>query len=70
MQDENTGKPVDIPRPVQAIRVWDPAARAYKTLPSRMDGAPSEADEKAFWAKTITELKELHGADQVDELLP
>ena len=43
--------------------------QADKTLPSRVEGAPSEAEEKAFWAKTIAGLKELHGADQIDELL-
>jgi len=31
VQDENTGKPVDIPRPVRAIRVWDAAVKVFLT---------------------------------------
>ena len=41
----------------------------YEALSSRMEGAPEEAGEAEFWATTLVELKEAHGADQVDELL-
>lgn len=67
--DENTGKPQAIPRPVLEIRVWDPEAKAYESLPARMEGAPPESEETEFWSKTLKELKELHGADVVEELL-
>lgn len=67
--DENTGKPQAIPRPVLEIRVWDPEKKTYESLPARMEGAPSEAEEKEFWSNTLKELKELHGADIVEELI-
>ena len=43
--------------------------RRYEALSSRMEGAPEEAAEAEFWATTLAELKEAHGADQVDELM-
>lgn len=69
VEDENTGKMVAIPRPVSSIRIWDPEEKKYEALSSRMEGAPEEAAEAEFWATTLAELKEAHGADQVDELM-
>lgn len=69
VMDENTGKRVDIPRPVADVRVWDAGVGGYRALQGRLEGAPAVAEEAAFWAETLKELKELYGADLVDELM-
>ena len=56
------------PQMVEWLRIASFTHR-YEALSSRMEGAPEEAGEAEFWATTLVELKEAHGADQVDELL-
>ena len=46
---QESGKTVDIPRPVHEIRVWDAASRAYTAIEARMGGAPDAGSEDAYW---------------------
>eukprot|EP01064_Diplonema_japonicum_P003217 TRINITY_DN120_c4_g1_i1.p1 TRINITY_DN120_c4_g1~~TRINITY_DN120_c4_g1_i1.p1 ORF type:complete len:247 (+),score=74.56 TRINITY_DN120_c4_g1_i1:56-742(+) len=67
--NEETGKKIDIPHPVSEMRIWDAEAGAYKELSPHLDGAPSDAEADAYWAKLLDEQREKHGAEFVDKML-
>jgi len=64
-----SGKLVDIPRPVSAIRVWSSEAAGYVSLQAKMDGVPAPEEEATFWAATLDELRTKFGADVIDDHL-
>eukprot|EP00039_Didymoeca_costata_P029864 m.26772 g.26772 ORF g.26772 m.26772 type:complete len:247 (+) comp7831_c0_seq1:387-1127(+) len=65
----DSGKIVDVPRPVEAIRVWDPTTNEYKALSARMDGAPPPGEEGTHWTELLVKLREKFGEDEVDPYL-
>lgn len=67
--DDKTGKPVRLPHPVYALRLWDADAGKYKDIESRLAGAPGGADEAQFWADFKTELEAAHGKEYLDGLV-
>eukprot|EP00930_Biecheleria_cincta_P099136 TRINITY_DN90781_c0_g1_i1.p1 TRINITY_DN90781_c0_g1~~TRINITY_DN90781_c0_g1_i1.p1 ORF type:complete len:522 (+),score=110.83 TRINITY_DN90781_c0_g1_i1:46-1566(+) len=66
---EKTGRMVNIPHPVAALRVWNAAESKYDTLDARLAGAPANADKDAVWGEILKTLKEARGADYIDELM-
>lgn len=68
--DEKSGKLVDIPRPVAALRVWDASADCYTAVSPLMGGAPEDAAALAvYWEQTLGELRAKHGDEYIDKLL-
>jgi hypothetical protein len=66
---EKTGRMVNIPHPVAALRIWNAAEAKYDTLDARLAGAPADADKDAAWGEILKTLKEARGADYIDELM-
>ena len=68
--DEKSGKLVDIPRQVFALRIWDAEADSYKSVSPLMGGAPEDAAAlAAYWEVTMVELRAKHGNEYIDKLL-
>lgn len=67
--DERTGKLLELPHPVKALRVWDAATQAYTAIESRLKGAPSQAETSQWWASFMEELHSKHGAEYIAGLL-
>lgn len=68
--DEKSGKTVDIPRPVHALRVWDPNTDSYTDVSPIMDGAPADEEGmRTYWDTTMQELRAKHGNDYIDAML-
>lgn len=68
--DEKTGKLVDIPRPVFALRIWDPKADCYADLSPLLAGAPKTDEELAeYWQTTLDELRKKNGEEYINGLL-
>ena len=68
--DEKSGKLVDIPRQVFALRVWDAEADSYSVVSPLMGGAPADAAAlAAYWEETLGELRAKHGDDYIAKLL-
>jgi hypothetical protein len=55
---EHQGKLVSIPRPVAALRIWNPSTEAYDPLSPVMTGSPSEAQREEYWQSFLAELRE------------
>merc|ERR1712157_114756 len=56
VQDEH-GKDVVIPRPVKALRVWDPKKRNYNKVEAHLDGAPKADEAEAYWNEMLKKFK-------------
>jgi len=67
--DERTGKPIELPHPVSALRVWDAQRQAYRALDTQLKGAPAPVDRQSWWERFIRELSEKHGQEYVDGLM-
>eukprot|EP01061_Rhynchopus_euleeides_P025682 TRINITY_DN416_c0_g1_i1.p1 TRINITY_DN416_c0_g1~~TRINITY_DN416_c0_g1_i1.p1 ORF type:complete len:232 (+),score=99.67 TRINITY_DN416_c0_g1_i1:76-771(+) len=67
--NEETGKPIHVPHPVEEMRIWDATQGEYRTLSARLVGAPNEEDEEKYWQDLLTEQREKHGSDVIQELL-
>merc|ERR1711879_364809 len=59
--DEKNGRQIQLPHPVANLRLWNASKRSYDKIDPQLEGAPSEAEKNAWWAKTIQDLKEKHG---------
>jgi len=60
------------PRPATALRVWDPASKAYKTIETRLDGVPKfMAGVKDWYRNLIQKLNNSNwiGRDLVAQLV-
>eukprot|EP00408_Alexandrium_pacificum_P023916 CAMPEP_0171190958 /NCGR_PEP_ID=MMETSP0790-20130122/19119_1 /TAXON_ID=2925 /ORGANISM="Alexandrium catenella, Strain OF101" /LENGTH=243 /DNA_ID=CAMNT_0011656095 /DNA_START=45 /DNA_END=776 /DNA_ORIENTATION=+ len=66
--DEKTGKLIELPDPVSALRVWDAEQQAYRSIGTQLKGAPSEAERSSWWADFMKELCEKHGQEYIDGL--
>jgi hypothetical protein len=67
--DENTGKLVDIPRPVYKLRIWNPLTDSYDEISAQLGGAPSDDELNDYWVATMEEMKGKHGEDYIQALL-
>lgn len=67
--DERTGKVIDLPHPVSLLRKWDARKQSYIAVVERLDGAPSEFEEDAWWEEEKQKLMEQHGAEYVTGMI-
>jgi hypothetical protein len=68
--DEKSGKLINLPHPVEQMRIWSPMERRYEEYDCHLVGAPREGGEsEEYWAKMIAELKEKRGSDYIEGLL-
>jgi len=67
--DERTGKLIELPHPVKALRVWDAATQGYKAVETQLTGAPPEASAAGWWKDFVQELSSKHGAEYIEGLL-
>lgn len=67
--DERTGKLIELPHPVNELRVWDVENQAYKAIDTQLTGAPSEAEKDAWWADFVKQLDSVHGHEYIAGLL-
>ena len=64
------GKPVEIPRPAHAVRVWDAELRMYAAYDPQLNGAPvSPADIDAWFVGRVQRLKRSYGGPFLDALV-
>lgn len=66
--DEKTGKTIQLPHPVKAMRVWNAGAQAYKPVETQLTGAPAEGETAAWWESFVQELSEKHGSEYITGL--
>jgi len=57
VQDDH-GKDVNIPHPVEAMRYWDKQEDAYVDFNCRLVGSPTVEDEQTYWDSLMAELHE------------
>ena len=65
------GKITNLPRPAVAVRVWDGAARAYKSVEEKLTGAPVGPDAADAWYVDVIKRMKANmylGSKNVDEL--
>jgi len=55
--NDETGKKVLIPHPVQALRVWDSTKREYTEQNARLEGTPNTEKENEYWQEVLKELR-------------
>ena len=68
--DEKTGKNVQLPHPVEALRVWNSNTKSYDDISTHLEGAPKTKEESSkFWASIMTELEAKHGREYIESLL-
>jgi hypothetical protein len=68
--DEHSGKSVDVPHQVSEMRIWNPSLRGYEAVDCSLVGAPSsDREAEEYWARKISQLKELRGSDYIESLL-
>lgn len=67
--DERTGKLIQLPHPVGALRVWDAEQQAYRPIDTKLKGAPAEAEKQSWWANFIKELSDKHGEEYIAGLM-
>ena len=68
VKDEH-GRDVVIPRPVQALRVWNVKQRGYSLVIAHLDGAPKEEEAEECWKGMVSKFKEERGEEYIDGLL-
>jgi len=69
VEDEKTGKKVQIPRPVSGLRVWNASKRDYDTISTLLAGAPTDEEKDKYWADMLVELRSIHGDEYIDGFL-
>ncbi|CAD7940234.1 unnamed protein product [Amoebophrya sp. A25] len=67
--DERNGKTLKLPHPVSGLRVWNAKSKSYESINPRLEGAPSEAEEVAYWTQLLEEFREKRGAEYIDQLI-
>ena len=53
MTDEKSGKKVQIPRPLHALRIWNATTKSYDEVSTLLDGAPSDEEKDKYWTEMI-----------------
>lgn len=67
--DERTGKLIELPHPVSALRVWDCERQDYRTVDTQLKGAPTETEKAAWWSNFLKELSDKHGQEYIEGLM-
>lgn len=67
--DEKTGKLINLPHPVSALRVWNAKSKVYDNIDPQLKGAPPEAEKEAWWQNLIKELKAQHGEEYINSFV-
>lgn len=67
--DERTGKLIELPHPVKGLRIWDASNQMYKSIETRLAGAPGTAEAEKWWAEFMQSLNSQHGAEYLAGLL-
>jgi hypothetical protein len=67
--DENTGKLVDIPRPVHRLRIWNPTHDGYDEVSALLGGAPGDEQLGEYWDGVMEEMRRKHGEEYILALL-
>ena len=63
------GQTVDIPRPVDSLRIWNIKTRKYDIISAHLYGAPNKNDAKKYWNEMIKNLKIKFGNEYIDNLM-
>ena len=70
---EHNGKMVSLPRPVAALRVWNPEQKVFETLSPVMAGSPSPSQTAEYWQSFLAELRDAlnpkYGESFVDDCI-
>merc|ERR1712187_613152 len=61
--DEKTGKLIQLPHPVAALRVWNVADQAYEDIDPHLTGAPPMEQKDQWWNEFLASLSAQHGED-------
>jgi len=61
------GKTTFLPRPIYAIRTWNPVTRSYDVYENHLDGAPTEDDIEDWFKEAVCHLKSCFGGDQAPD---
>jgi hypothetical protein len=68
--NEKNGKLIDLPHPVDGLRVWDEPSGSYRAIDATLDGAPrGHAEVDQYFSRQIEELKQEMGDDYIDSLM-
>ena len=57
-QTMHHGKIINIPRPVRALRVWNPSSQRFDEISPLMPGAPSVSELEVHWGVFLDELRD------------
>eukprot|EP00484_Ammonia_sp_Unknown_P028433 CAMPEP_0197032528 /NCGR_PEP_ID=MMETSP1384-20130603/11194_1 /TAXON_ID=29189 /ORGANISM="Ammonia sp." /LENGTH=321 /DNA_ID=CAMNT_0042462211 /DNA_START=101 /DNA_END=1066 /DNA_ORIENTATION=+ len=68
VQDDH-GKNVDIPRPVNKLRIWNVGNRCYESVSPQLKGAPDAKEAEKYWQDMLQEFRETRGEDYINGLL-
>lgn len=68
VKDEN-GKTVMIPRPVKALRIWNPAKKKYDDVDCHLEGAPKDNEVQQYWENMLNQFRLERGNEYIDKLL-
>eukprot|EP00929_Paragymnodinium_shiwhaense_P014107 TRINITY_DN121999_c0_g1_i1.p1 TRINITY_DN121999_c0_g1~~TRINITY_DN121999_c0_g1_i1.p1 ORF type:complete len:507 (+),score=72.93 TRINITY_DN121999_c0_g1_i1:285-1805(+) len=68
VQDERSGKLMQLPHPVSQLRIWNASTQQYEAIDALLDGAPAQAQAAAWWAGFINELGSTHGQEYIAKL--
>merc|ERR1711957_82674 len=67
--DERSGRKIDLPHPVAALRIWNPANDHYEVLDPMLFGAPLDHEKAGWWAGFVKDLKETRGEGYINGLI-
>ncbi|KAF4746512.1 hypothetical protein FOZ63_017974, partial [Perkinsus olseni] len=70
VEDENTGKLIDLPHPVSGLRLWNASTRSYECIDPHLAGAPrGEEEAHKVWEGMLNEFRQQQGAEYINQLL-
>mmetsp|Transcript_8548 Transcript_8548/g.23606 ORF Transcript_8548/g.23606 Transcript_8548/m.23606 type:complete len:249 (-) Transcript_8548:68-814(-) len=67
--DERTGKKIQLPHPVKALRVWDAKTLTYKSIETQLTGAPGRDEAAQWWEDFVKDLNAKHGEEYIVGLM-
>ena len=67
--NEKNGKLIDLPHPVERLRIWDEQENAFRDIDATLNGAPVGEAAIAYFAGQLEELKIEFGEDYIEGLL-
>jgi len=67
--DEHSGKLIDVPHMVEALRMWNSATQQYDPLPVELEGAPTQTESETWWKDKLFELQDQKGRVYIEQML-